>query len=182
MFTIVDCCARCGICCDRLLACSKCKVAKYCSRKCQSIAWKGGHKFLCERISHQSKEKLDDLSVDKVCSIDPSNYEAFEQLYFRTLLGCKKSWRVLLTFATPIGSSPYSSPYACALVAICFKDSTLNFICLHPARVKKYVDMCSEWMKEEALKSDPNPVACHLCCTWVVESMCEQQRRKYANI
>jgi hypothetical protein len=32
---------------SRLDACSQCKMAYYCSRKCQSMAWKQGHKMAC---------------------------------------------------------------------------------------------------------------------------------------
>ena len=29
--------------------CSNCKTVSYCSRKCQSIHWKGGHKHVCRK-------------------------------------------------------------------------------------------------------------------------------------
>lgn len=43
-------CSECKKQCDHLKSCSRCGVAKYCSKTCQIIAWKGGHKRECIKV------------------------------------------------------------------------------------------------------------------------------------
>lgn len=40
-------CGQCGLQFGKLLKCSRCKNASYCSRECQSIHWRQGHKKIC---------------------------------------------------------------------------------------------------------------------------------------
>jgi len=40
-------CAVCSKTCATLLVCARCKVEKYCSKKCQAFAWSTGHKRNC---------------------------------------------------------------------------------------------------------------------------------------
>lgn len=40
-------CSCCGILFGKLSRCSRCKNASYCSKECQSIHWKQGHKKIC---------------------------------------------------------------------------------------------------------------------------------------
>lgn len=42
-------CFGCGITCERIMRCSNCKLAKYCSRECQAKCWKESHKRLCSQ-------------------------------------------------------------------------------------------------------------------------------------
>jgi hypothetical protein len=42
-------CGGCGLRYTSLSRCSVCKIAKYCSRECQSKAWKDGHKKFCSQ-------------------------------------------------------------------------------------------------------------------------------------
>jgi hypothetical protein len=37
--------------------CSRCKCAHYCSRDCQAVAWKSGHKATCKQIRRMQKTK-----------------------------------------------------------------------------------------------------------------------------
>jgi hypothetical protein len=40
----------------KLMLCSKCKFARYCSKECQKKDWKGEHKSQCKRIVQAHKE------------------------------------------------------------------------------------------------------------------------------
>ena len=40
-------CSYCGMFCSSLLACSKCRIAAYCDKKCQVAHWKAAHKKVC---------------------------------------------------------------------------------------------------------------------------------------
>lgn len=42
-------CFGCGVKSDVLSRCANCKLAKYCSKECQTKAWKAGHKNLCKQ-------------------------------------------------------------------------------------------------------------------------------------
>eukprot|EP00985_Skeletonema_marinoi_P033100 scaffold40450_cov219-Skeletonema_marinoi.AAC.1 len=42
-------CGHCGKTSSSLLRCSQCKLVYYCSRSCQSLAWKNGHRQACRK-------------------------------------------------------------------------------------------------------------------------------------
>lgn len=42
-------CFGCGITCENISRCANCKLAKYCSRECQSKCWKASHKKMCSQ-------------------------------------------------------------------------------------------------------------------------------------
>jgi hypothetical protein len=42
-------CFGCGLKKEKLMQCSACKHASYCSKECQVKAWKDGHKYLCKQ-------------------------------------------------------------------------------------------------------------------------------------
>ena len=46
---VIDrCCHQCGATENDLKRCSQCFVARYCSRECQLIHWKAGHRDVCK--------------------------------------------------------------------------------------------------------------------------------------
>ena len=56
---------------NELKACSRCYSAFYCSRECQSLHWKGGHKKKCKREKVAYEKYQDELERNKA---DPNRF------------------------------------------------------------------------------------------------------------
>ena len=48
-----------------LLACSGCQKKLYCSKECQSAAWRGGHKTECKNMSKSKSKSSEDVKGGK---------------------------------------------------------------------------------------------------------------------
>jgi len=46
------------------LKCGECKAARYCSKECQTKAWKGGHKQQCKILCARQAESASDGLMD----------------------------------------------------------------------------------------------------------------------
>ena len=51
----MDLCFRCGMDLEKPKRCSKCRVAVYCSERCQRIHWKTGHRQSCKNLMTMKK-------------------------------------------------------------------------------------------------------------------------------
>ena len=55
----VICCNVCNLASTKMKWCKKCKIVRYCSKKCQKIDWKrNNHKRLCKKIRKNGWDKV----------------------------------------------------------------------------------------------------------------------------
>ena len=52
-------CGNCGL--DATNRCSQCKSEWYCSKECQVIRWKNGHKEYCKKMKDLNQEMKDKI-------------------------------------------------------------------------------------------------------------------------
>jgi ubiquitin carboxyl-terminal hydrolase 36/42 len=87
-------CLQCGVVPPSgvILKCTKCKKASYCSRECQTIHWKGGHRGQCGLIS-ETKNKIQFISMKNFQYTEPS-LTLFPSERFDKLLNFNESFGI----------------------------------------------------------------------------------------
>jgi ubiquitin carboxyl-terminal hydrolase 36/42 len=86
-------CLQCGIVPQAgVLKCTKCKTATYCSRECQIVHWKGGHRGQCGLIS-ETKNKIQFISMKNFQYTEPS-LSLFPAERFDKLLNFNESFGI----------------------------------------------------------------------------------------
>lgn len=80
-------CWECGMLQKRLMFCSKCSCALYCSANCQTTAWRQGHKISCTRLASATRALTESIeTIDRMHSSRDSIQTNFNQASDYTLL------------------------------------------------------------------------------------------------
>lgn len=66
-------CHQCGTVTDNPKRCSNCRSAFYCSKECQAMAWKSGHKIECKEIKSERKSEKSALKKEYKAQQSRSN-------------------------------------------------------------------------------------------------------------